>query len=254
LKKTTIYIFVLFIFIALIQFVLKKPEPENTLYIAAASSVRFAFEEIGELFERERGIKPIFQFGASGMLSHQIENGAPFDLFASADVTFIENLAAKGYLKEDSTILYAKGRIAIAVKRDSNIEPTFQSLKKEVIDKITIANPSHAPYGRAAMEALKAVGLWEEIYHKLVFGENISQTFQYVQRGDVPVGIIALSHGVNNSDVIYKLIDESFHSPIEQMLGITSNSKKNKEAKEFVEFIFSSKGRKIMEKYGFYVP
>lgn len=233
---------------------LNKSEPEKTLQIGAAASVRFAFEEMGKLFESETGIKPIFIFSSSGQLAHQIENGAPIDLFASADASFIEDLYSKGHLLEESKALYAKGRIAIAVGKDSIAEPSFDFMVLDTIERITIANPNHAPYGKAAREALENMDIWEDVYPKIVFGENISQVFQYVQTGNVPIGIIALSHAVTSKDIEYHLIEENLHSPLEQMLAISSSTDKIEEAKLFIEYIYSQNGRNIMEKHGFFVP
>jgi len=229
-------------------------EEKNELHIAAASDLRFAFEEIGKTFEEEKGVKVVFQFGSSGNLAQQIANGAPIDLFASANRNFIEDLVKKGDIMEETKVLYGIGRIVLAVNRNSNLEVLeLDDLLSDEIDAIAIANPNHAPYGLAAKEALEAKGLWQLVEEKLVYGENVSQTLQFVETGNAPVGIIALS--IAKVDKIkYTLIDEKLYTPLEQIMGIVSHSRNKELAKEFSKFVSSSEGRMIMEKYGFYLP
>lgn len=224
------------------------------LHVAAASDLRFAFEELGKLFEAETNTKVIFQFGSSGNLAHQIANGAPIDLFASANKKFVEDLVKSDNILEETTELYAIGRIVLAVNNKSNLEvKALEDLLNDKIDHISIANPAHAPYGLAAKEALQSKGLWELVEDRLVFGENVSQTMQFIQTGNAPVGIIALSIA-NVEELEYTLIDESLHNRLEQVLGVVKNSKNQEEAKAFANFVNSPKGRIIMEKYGFYLP
>lgn len=224
------------------------------LHVAAASDLRFAFEEIAAIFEEEKGIKVVFQFGSSGNLAHQIANGAPIDLFASANKQFVDNLIASGDIIPETKELYAIGRIVLAVNKNANLNVnSLEDLLLDEIEHIAIANPNHAPYGLAAKEALETKGLWELIQDKLVYGENVSQTMQFVQTGNAPVGIIALSVA-NVEEIEYFLIDEELHNPLEQMLGIVSHSKNKDAAKAFAEYVNSPPGRVIMEKYGFYLP
>lgn len=231
-----------------------KITEENELHIAAASDLRFAFEEIGKIFQEEQGVKVIYQFGSSGNLAQQIANGAPMDLFASANKKFIDDLIISGDIIEDTVALYAIGRIVLAINKNSNIEiESIEELLKDEIEHIAIANPNHAPYGLAAKEALESKGLWKSVEGKLVYGENVSQAMQFVKTGNAPVGIIARSVA-HVKEIEYFLIDEELHKPLEQMLGVVKHSNNQELAKKFAAFINSPQGREIMESYGFNLP
>ncbi|MCK8816084.1 molybdate ABC transporter substrate-binding protein [Natroniella sulfidigena] len=231
-----------------------KSAQEDELHVAAASDLRFAFEELGEIFEEENGTKVVFQFGSSGNLAQQIANGAPIDLFASANKEFVDKLVKSGDIVEETKALYAIGRIVLAVNKDSNLDVrSLEELTSAEIENIALANPSHAPYGLAGKEALESKGLWKSVKEKLVYGENVSQAMQFVRTGSAPVGIIALSIA-EVKELDYTLIDEKYHNRLEQMLGVVSHSNEQDSAKEFAEFINSPQGREIMEKYGFYLP
>ncbi|SDK17035.1 molybdate ABC transporter substrate-binding protein [Natronincola ferrireducens] len=232
----------------------KQLTEKNELHIAAAASLRFAFEEIGMVFEEETNTKVIFQFGSSGNLAQQIINGAPIDLFVAADTKFVEDLIENGDIIEETKNVYAIGRIVLAVNRNANIEATtLEDLLSSDIKHIALANPNHAPYGLAGKEALENKGLWDLMEEKLVYGENASQTMQFVQMGNAPVGIIPLSIA-NVEEIDFFLIDEELHNPIEQMLGVVSHSNNQEFAKDFAKFVNSTEGRIIMKKYGFDLP
>lgn len=222
--------------------------------IAAASSFTLAFSEIGKLFEDETGTKVIFSFGSTGQLADQIENGAPFDVFASANKMFIEKLDKKDLLINNSKMIFALGRIGIATRADSPfaIEAIDDLLKLDVV-KVAIANPDHAPYGLAAKQALETANVWKEIESKLVFGRNISDTLTYIETGNTEAAIIALSL-VKESEVNFTLIDEEMHAPLEQMIAIVSRTKHQQQSMEFIEFIRGPIGKPVMESYGFVVP
>jgi molybdate transport system substrate-binding protein len=224
------------------------------LTIAAAADLQFAFTEIGTLYEQETGNKVIFSFGSTGQLAQQIENGAPFDLFAAANVSFVDDLAKKNLVLPDTVTLYARGRIVLAVNRDSGVSAvTLEDLLSDDITHIAIANPEHAPYGVAAKEALQSVGVWDQIEAKIVYGENVRQTLQFIQTGDAQVGIVALSVA-NVPEITWTLIDDSLHNPLNQALGVVASSQHADVASEFVAFINGSAGRPIMQKYGFVLP
>jgi molybdate transport system substrate-binding protein len=255
---------VLFLFFILIVFLLASCTAKNEtvdlvnkdkkITVAAASDLRFAFEEIGNLFEEKTEIKTVFQFGSSGNLAHQIANGAPIDLYASANKKFVEELFENGDIIEETMELYAIGRIVLAVNKNANLNVVnLEDLLSNEIDHISIANPSHAPYGLAAKEALESAGLWDLVEEKLVYGENVSQAMQFIETGNASVGIIALS--IANADAIeYTLIDDNLHNPLEQMLGVVSHSNNKELAKEFASFVNGPIGRPVMEKYGFHLP
>lgn len=224
------------------------------LTVAAAADLQFAFTEIGELYEKETGNKVVFSFGSTGQLAQQIENGAPFDLFAAANISFVDDLAKKNLVVPDTVALYARGRIVLAVNRDSGVSAvTLEDLLSDKITHIAIANPEHAPYGVAAKEALTSAGVWDKIEDKIVYGENVRQTLQFVQTGDAQVGIVALSVA-NVPEITWTLIDDTLHNPLDQALAVVVSSSHQEEAKEFAAFINGEKGRPIMQKYGFVLP
>jgi len=227
---------------------------QKSLTVAAASDMSFALKEIAKKFEKDTSIKVVLSFGSTGMLSQQIENGAPFDIFFAASEKYIDELGKKGFVASDTKQLYAQGRIVLAVHKNSHLTiKRLEYLLSPSIKKIAIANPNHAPYGIAAMEALKKLNLWDTLKSKLIYGENIRQTLQYVQTGDVSAGIIALSVA-NVPEITYTMIDDNLHNPINQIVAVVKTTKAEKEARLFIDYINSSAGRAVMRKYGFRLP
>lgn len=228
--------------------------PDEPLLVAAASDLQFAFAEIGEQFEAETGQKVTFTYGSTGNLTTQIENGAPFDILAAANVSFVESLTEQGLTIPDTQQLYAQGRIVLVVNRESGVEATsLEDLLDPAITRIAIANPEHAPYGQAAREALQSAGVWAEIEEKVVLGENVSQTLQFVQTGDAPVGIVALSIA-DVSEVTGTLLPAELHEPINQALAVIRSTTNEAGARAFIDFVNSPAGRDIMKRYGFLLP
>jgi len=230
-------------------------EPSQAeLTVAAAADLQFAFSDLAELFEQQTGQKVTLIFGSTGQLSQQIENGAPYDLFAAANIDYIHQLAEKKLVLEDSVALYARGRIVLAANRQTGIKVVeLKDLLNPQIRHIAIANPEHAPYGVAAKQALETVGLWEAIEPKLVFGENVRQALQYVQSGDAEAGIVALSVA-DVPEITWTLIDEANHQPLDQALAVLASSQPAELARQFAAFINGEYGRPIMRRYGFILP
>jgi molybdate transport system substrate-binding protein len=225
-----------------------------TLTISAAADLNYVFPEIGKLWEQETGNKVAFNFGSTGQLAQQIERGAPVDLFAAANKKFVEDLDTKGLIISDTKALYGLGRITLWQRQDASVEiKELKDLLKPDIKRIAIANPDHAPYGVAAREALQSAGLWAILQPKLVFGENVRQTQQYVETGNVDVAITALAISVNKSGK-WTLIDSALHKPLEQMLAVPKSSPNPELAQKFANFINGEKGRPLMQKYGFALP
>lgn len=230
------------------------PTPVTPLLVAAAADLQFAFTEIGERFEAETGQLVVFTFGSTGNLTTQIENGAPFDILAAANVSFVDRLTEQGLTIPETQQLYAQGRIVLVVNRDSGSQAvSLADLLDPTITRIAIANPEHAPYGQAAREALQSAGVWEAIQEKLVLGENIAQTLQFVQTGDAPVGIVALSIA-DVPEVTGTLLPAELHEPINQALAVIKATSNGAAARAFVEFVGSPAGREIMKRYGFLLP
>ena len=226
--------------------------PELT--VAAAADLQFAFTDIGALFEEECGCKVTFVFGSSGNLAAQIESGLPVDIFASADIAYVDGLREKGLILEDTQQLYAVGRIVLAVNKDSGLQvESLRDLLKPGVTKVAIANPDHAPYGIAARQALESEGIWDELKPRLVYGENVRQALQYVQTGDAPAGIVALSVA-DVPEISYTLIDDSLHQPLRQSLAVLRRTGEEQLARDFIAFVNGPEGRPIMKKYGFVLP
>jgi molybdate transport system substrate-binding protein len=222
--------------------------------VAAAADLQFAFTDIANLYEQQTGQKVTLVFGSTGQLVQQIENGAPFDLVAAANISYVDQLVDHGLAIRESAALYARGRIVLAVNRKAGVQAEkLEDLLSEKIQHIAIANPEHAPYGLAAKQALQTLGLWDQLQSKLVYGENVRQALQFVQTGDAEAGIISLSVA-NVPEITYTLIDETLHKPLDQALAILTASKNPKLAGDFIAFINGEYGRPIMRQYGFLLP
>lgn len=233
------------------------PSPLNSqppLMVAAAANLQFAFVEMAKLFEQRTGQPVTLVFGSSGQLAQQIENGAPFDLFASANFAFVERLRDKRLVLPETVVMYAEGYIVLAANRNVTVHITgLHDLENPLIQRIAIVNPEHAPYGLAAQEALVTAGLWERIEPKLIYGENVRQTLQFVQTGDAQAGIIAQSIA-DVPEIVWIPIDLSLYSPLKQALAVVASSSQPETARAFAELVTGKEGRAILKQYGFGVP
>jgi len=225
--------------------------------IAAAADLKFAMDEIVAGFNKNHsGDEVQVVYGSSGKFHTQIQQGAPYDLFFSADIGFPRELAKQGQAGSEVKA-YAVGRIVLWSADMDATKMTLASLVDPKITKIAIANPKHAPYGKRAEEALRSAGVWEKVQGKLVYGENIAQTAQYVQSGNAQVGIIALALVLNpelSRKGGYYLVPGSMHNPLEQGFIITKLGAPKPLAKQFAEYMGSKQVRSIMTKYGFVHP
>lgn len=229
-------------------------EAPVTLTVSAAADLTPAFEELGRLFEQDTGIKVTFNFGSTGQLAQQIQQGAPVDLFAAANVSFVEELERKNLIISGTKALYAQGRITLWTRSDSPLKlERLEDLAGHEVQHVAIANPEHAPYGQAAREALHAVGVWESVSSKLVFGENVQQTLQYAEMGNVDAAIVALSLSLHSKGR-WVLVSEKLHKPLNQALAVIGGTKHEADARRFASFVNSPQGRPIMRKYGFILP
>ena len=224
------------------------------LTVSAASDLTPAFQEMGKLFQQQTGTEVVFNFGSTGQLTQQIEQGAPVDLFAAANVSFIDGLEQKGLIIAETKALYAQGRLTIWTRKDSTLRiDRVEDLAGPEVKRIAIANPEHAPYGIAAREALQRAGVWETVSPKLVFGENISQTLQFAESGNADAAMVALSLSIS-SDGKWKLVPPELHKPLNQTLGVIKGSKNEAAARKFAAFINAPEGRRVMRRYGFVLP
>jgi molybdate transport system substrate-binding protein len=233
--------------------------PEQTLTIAAAADLVFCLDVLNHDFQAAHpGADLKVSSGSSGNFFAQIETGAPFDVFLSADMKYPRDLVKAGFAEEKTLTPYALGRIVLWTTSPAvDLMGGLDSLRAADIKKIAIANPDHAPYGRAAKEALEHEKLWDAVQGKLVVGENIAQTAQFVQTGNVDAGIVALSLVVaptNKGVGKYVEIPDAFHAPLEQGLVITRHGKDNPLAAGYLEFLRSKAARATFDAYGFRLP
>lgn len=235
-----------------------RPAPASqpvTLTVSAASSLTSAFAEIGERFTAETGHRVVFNFGSSGQLAQQIEQGAPVDLFASADASFVQALSQAGRVLPDTVQVYGRGRIVLWTRADSPLQiDEVTDLAQPSVGRIAIANPDRAPYGIAAREALQATGLWDTLQAKLVLGENVQQALQYAETGNVDVAIVALSlaaPAAKGTQGRRTLIPQELHTPIDQVLAVVQGAEHEAAARAFAAFVMGEQGQEIMGKYGF---
>jgi molybdate transport system substrate-binding protein len=227
--------------------------PQRELIVAAAANLSFALREIIPAFEREQQVKVTLTLGSTAQLAQQILHGAPYDVFLAADAASVEDLRAKGAVLPDSVEPYASGQIVLASMRGRPALSGLGDLTRNEVKRISIANPVHAPYGKAAQEALEKVGLWGEIESKLVYGENVGQALQFLQTGNVNVAIIPLSLA-RAVEVPFTLIDQALYRAIIQLAGVCARSKNPDLAGAFIRFITGSQGRPVMKRLGYLLP
>lgn len=226
--------------------------------IAAAADMKFAMDEIAADFRKANpGEEVDVIYGSSGKAHTQIQQGAPYDLYFSADVAYPQELIKTGFAASTEVIPYARGRIVLWSTSVDATKMTLESLSDPKITHVATANPKHAPYGKRAQEALEASKLWDKVEPKMIYGENITQAAQFVQTGNAEVGIIALSLAVSkelSSKGGYYLIPDNLHEPLEQGFIITKRAENNKLAKQFADYMGTKEVRAIMIKYGFVLP
>jgi molybdate transport system substrate-binding protein len=232
----------------------EKKAPANEIIVAAASDLTPAFEELGRIFEQEAGTKVIFSFGSTGQLTRQIEQGAPVDLFAAANIGYIDQLERGGLILPDTKALYARGRITLWTRAESPVSiEKIEDLAREDVRQVAIANPEHAPYGIAAREALERAGIWEAVAKKIVQGENVRQALQYAETGNADVAIVALSLSIQSRGR-WVLVPNEMHSPLDQALAVIKARAREQQARRFAAFVNGERGRAVMRKYGFILP
>jgi molybdate transport system substrate-binding protein len=229
----------------------KSVEQLPEVAVAAASDLITAFSDIGERLQREKVVKAVFSFGSSGLLAKQIEAGAPFDIFAAASEAYVNRLQNERLILPESQQIFAQGRLVIWQQSDAAVKiEALEQLILPDIRRIAIANPEHAPYGLAAREALESAGLWQKVQSKTIFGENVLQTLQFAQTGNVDAAIVARSLA-SRTGGRFVLVNPKYHSPINQTICILRRTQQKAASQRFVEYLHSSEARAILESYGF---
>ena len=216
------------------------------LLVAAAADLARTQASLSASFAKTAGIHVRFTFGSSGMLARQIENGAPYDVFLSANEGFVRELTKTGKIVPDSVVNYASGRLGLWSR--SGRYRKLTDLLDPAVRHVAIANPVHAPYGMAAREALKRQGFWEKLEKKLVYGENVQQAFQFAQSGNADAVITAWSLVHDRGGV---LLPDAWHQPVRQVGGAVAGRPNTEAARRFLRFLAGPEGRKILEKSGF---
>jgi molybdate transport system substrate-binding protein len=227
---------------------------EGEIIVAAAANLTDAFGELGRRFNARTGVRVTLSFGATADLARQIENGAPFDVFASADVEHVESLARKGFLADSPRGVYARGRLVLWLPSNVKIRVArVEDLAGEGVSKIAIAKPDVAPYGRAAVESLNALGLWAKVEPKVVYSQTVAQAKQFASSGNAEAAFVPRSL-VREGEGAAIEVDSKLHAPIDQAVGVVRASKRQDAARRFVEFLMSEEGQSVLKSFGYDTP
>jgi len=229
--------------------------PESAqLTVAAAANLTGVFGEVGRAFKAQTGADVVFSYGSTAELTQQIDNGAPFDLFASADTEHVDALVSNGKVTRDSRAVYALGQLALwAPNSEQNGLRELNDLASRPVRFIAVAKPELAPYGQASIETLKNAHLWEAVQPKVVYAASISQAKQLAASGNADAAFTAYSLVLHEKGTVLK-IDSHLYHPIEQALAIVASSRRIEEAKRFRAFLLGAEGRMILAKSGYLLP
>lgn len=227
---------------------------KNEVVVAAAANLTQVFQALGPQFQAETGIHPVFSFASTAQLSKQIENSAPFDVFAAADAQHVDDLDRSGFLHPGSRTVYAIGVLALWVPPRSTAKISrLDDLSLPTVHVIAIAKPELAPYGQAAINTLHRIGLWDKVKSRIVYAENISMAKQYGKSNNADAVFTAYSLVLSEGGKVIR-VDEKLHEPITQELGIIAKSQHPNAARKFVDFLLIGKGREVLSSYGYGVP
>lgn len=249
---------------ALVLLVALSGARAQEIKVAAAADLTEAMKKLAPAFEKQTGIHVSVSMGSSGNFFAQIQNGAPFDVFLSADKSYPEKLQQAGLAEPNTLTPYARGRLVLWTAKKSGIHlpakdgkilsGNLEMLAGTEVHKIAIANPEHAPYGRAAVAVLEHFKIYDQVKPKLVMGENISQTAQFAQSGNAEVGLLSLSLALSESlagSGDYVLLPDDSYPPIEQAGIVVASSKNKEQAQRFLKFSMSAEGQAILKHLGF---
>jgi molybdate transport system substrate-binding protein len=236
-----------------------RPAGGQDITVAAASDLSFAMNELVPGFEKATAHHVKLGTGSSGNFFSQIQNGAPFDLFFSADADYPRQLEMAGLIEPGSLYVYAIGKIVLWVRKDSPLDVSkgWAAIVDPRVKKIAIANPLHAPYGRAAEAAMRSAGVYDRVANRLVLGENISQAAEFVDSGNADIGILALSlasAATMKSNGRWWLVPENSYPRLEQAAVVLKSSQNKEIARAFLAHIRSAEGKAILQRNGFGEP
>jgi molybdate transport system substrate-binding protein len=227
----------------------RAPEP---LSIAAASNLADAFTSIGKAFTDQTQVPVTFNFGSTAQLAQQIDNGAPFDVFAAADTAHVDQLIAGGLIQPDTRRLYARGRLALWAPRWDTATLSPEALKDPRIRFVAIAQPGAAPYGKAAVDALTRLKLWQTLQPKIVYANNIQMAKQFTASGNADAAFTAWSLVFAEANAVR--VDAALHAPLDQAAGIVTGSRNQRDAQRFLDFLTGKQGRAVLARYGYEFP
>jgi molybdate transport system substrate-binding protein len=233
---------------------------DREINVAAAADLSAALQEIGAAYEKRTGVVVKLSFGSSGALTQQIQNGAPFDVFFSADMDYPRQLIAAGLADGSTLYRYAVGHLVLWVPKDSPLDVEHKGmdvLLDPSVKKIAMANPQHAPYGRAAAATLQHYGLYEKVSARLVLGENVSQAAQFVESGNAQAGFVALAHAeapAMQGKGKYWVVPAEAHPQLDQGVVLILHSVHQKDAQAFLEFLKTEEAADRLRRYGFVSP
>ena len=228
--------------------------PKREVAVAAAANLNEVFQVLGPRFEAATGIHPVFSFASTAQLALQIENGAPYDVYAAADVEHVEQLEKKGLLVPGSRAVYGTGILALWIPPGSAAKMDGPNgLVQPAVKVIALAKPELAPYGLAARETLQHLGIWDRVQSRVVYADNINMARQYGASGNADAVFTAYSLVLKEAGKVIK-VDEKLHDPIDQALGIVAASKHRDAARQFVDFVLRGKGRETLGDFGYRVP
>jgi molybdate transport system substrate-binding protein len=216
--------------------------------VAAASNLTDAFQETGREFSRLAGVQVVFNFASTAQLAHQVANGAPFDVFAAADVEHVEGLIRSGRIDRVGSGVFARGQLALWSPGDDRVR-TLRDLLRPEVRYIAIARPASAPYGQAAIETLENAGLWELLEPKIVYASNINMAKQLAATGNAEAAFTSSSLVLDDPRAV--LVDEGLHKPIDLAIGVVSGSRRHADAVRFAAFVLSQEGRAVLKRYGY---
>ncbi len=223
----------------------------RTLTVAVAADAHPAFLELGSRFEKQYGVRVMFNAGSTGMLAQQIREGAPVDVFASADRSTIDGLAAQGFVFTDTVRQYAQGQLVMWTRADSTAQLAgISDLARPEVRRVAIANPEHAPYGVAARESLENAGVWDIVQPKLVLAENVQQALQFASTGNVDAALVAKSLAMGSGGQWVE-VPQNLYRPLNQAIGVIKGTHNEQDARAFAEWVSGPEGRGVFSRFGF---
>jgi molybdate transport system substrate-binding protein len=231
-----------------------QASPKQEIVVAAAANLTEAFRALGPVFEAETGVHPVFSFASTAQLTQQIEYAAPFDVFAAADSSHVDELDRKGLLVAGSRAVYAQGVLALWIPPGAKASvKRIEDLTAAEVRVIAMAKPELAPYGEAAVAALRRIGVWDRVKPKVVYAENINMARQYGASNNADAVFTAYSLVQHSGGSVIR-VDPALYPPIGQSLGILARSEHLDAARQFVNFLLHGNGRAVLARFGYQLP